>query len=82
MFESLFIIFALKAFEGIPEPYDKKKRVVVPAALKVIRMRPDRRFTLLGELSKEVGWGYSDLVSRLEQQRKVKEQAFYAQPLK
>jgi len=69
----------LATFEGIPEPYDKKKRVVVPAALKVLRLRSDRNFTVLGELSKEVGWGYTDLVARLEAQRKIKEQAFYAE---
>lgn len=69
----------VQAYEGIPEPYDKKKRVVVPDALKVLRMRPDRKFTVLGELSKEVGWGYTDLVQRLEAQRKIKEQAFYAE---
>lgn len=41
-------------------------------------MRPDRNFTVLGHLSKEVGWGHTDLVQRLETQRKEKEQAFYA----
>jgi large subunit ribosomal protein L13Ae len=40
-------------------------------------MRADRNFTLLGALSKEVGWGYTDLVKRLEAQRKIKEQAYY-----
>jgi large subunit ribosomal protein L13Ae len=69
----------LATYEGIPEPYDKMKRMVVPDALKAIRMRPDRNFCLLGSLSKEVGWGYSELVSKLESQRKVKEQAFYQQ---
>lgn len=69
----------LGVYEGIPEPYDKVKRKVVPNALKVIRMRSDRRFCLLGSLSKEVGWGHSDLVAKLEAQRKVKEQAFYAE---
>ena len=69
----------LAAYEGIPEPYDKLKRVVVPDALKVLRMRADRNFCLLGELSKEVGWGYTDLVARLEAQRKIKEQAYYAE---
>ena len=39
----------------------------------------DRRFCLLGALSKEVGWGHSELVAKLEAQRKVKEQAFYAE---
>jgi len=69
----------LATYEGIPEPYDKQKRVVVPDALKVLRMRSDRNFCLLGELSKEVGWGYTELVAKLETARKVKEQAYYAE---
>merc|ERR1711998_67695 len=56
----------LKTFEGIPHPYDAKKRVVVPAALKVLRLRPERRFCRLGDLSKEVGWKHQDLIERLE----------------
>lgn len=66
-------------FEGIPAPYDKVKRVVVPEALKAIRMRADRNFTVLGNLSQEFGWNYGPLVERLEAQRKIKEQAFYAE---
>ena len=69
----------LGVYEGIPEPYDKVKRKVVPQALKVIRMKSHRRFCLLGALSKEVGWKHSELVTKLEEQRKVKEQAFYAE---
>ena len=69
----------LGVYEGIPEPYDKVKRKVVPQALKVIRMKSHRRFCLLGALSKEVGWKHSELVAKLEEQRKVKEQAFYAE---
>ncbi len=75
----MLIDFTHQAFEGIPEPYDKKKRVVVPAALKVLRLRADRNYTVLGDLSKEVGWGYTELVSKLEAQRKIREQAHYAQ---
>lgn len=73
------LLCAKQMFEGIPAPYDKVKRVVVPEALKAIRMRSDRNFTLLGSLSQEVGWGYAPLVERLEAQRKIKEQAFYAE---
>ena len=69
----------LAVFEGIPEPYDKKKRVVVPSALRVLRLRADRNYTVLGELSKEVGWGYTELVAKLEAQRKIREQAYYAE---
>ena len=32
-----------KAFEGIPPPYDKKKRLVIPAALKVLRLKQRRK---------------------------------------
>ena len=33
----------LKTFEGIPPPYDKQQRKVVPAALKVLRMKARRK---------------------------------------
>lgn len=56
----------LQCFEGIPAPYDKKKRMVVPNALQVIKMAPGRRFCVLGRLSEEVGWPHSDLIKRLE----------------
>merc|ERR1719424_932298 len=52
----------LKAYEGIPHPYDRKKRMVIPACLKVLRIRPERKFCKLGDLSKEVGWKHQDLV--------------------
>ena len=68
----------LGTYEGIPEPYDKMKRLIVPEAHKVLRMRSDRAFTIMGRLAKEVGWGYTELVQKLETTRKVKEQEYYA----
>ena len=53
----------------MPEPYDKKKRVVVPDALRVLRMRADRNFTLLGALAKEFGWGYTEMVQKLDTEK-------------
>merc|ERR1712113_567480 len=67
----------LKSFEGIPHPYDRKKRIVIPHCLKVLRLRPERRFCKLGDLSKEVGWKHQELLQRLESQRKVKSAAFH-----
>merc|ERR1719364_322581 len=67
----------LKTFEGIPHPYDRKKRMVIPHCLKVLRIRPERRFCKLADLSKEVGWKHKDLVERLETQRKVKSSAYF-----
>lgn len=44
----------LKTFEGIPPPYDKVKRLVVPDALKVLRLQHGHNFCKLGDLSKSV----------------------------
>ena len=63
--------------EGIPPPYDKQKRMVVPQALQVTRLAPGRKYCVLGRLATEVGWGHADLVARLEAKRKVKSEAFY-----
>jgi large subunit ribosomal protein L13Ae len=60
----------LKVFEGIPEPYNSQKRMVVPAALRQLRLKPGRRFTTIGRLSHEVGWKYQDVLAKLEAQRK------------
>ncbi|KAL2904191.1 60S ribosomal protein L13a-2 [Bienertia sinuspersici] len=45
----------LKVYEGVPPPYNKTKRVVVPNALKVLRLQKGHKYCLLGRLSKEVG---------------------------
>ena len=67
----------LKTFEGVPPPYDKMKRQVIPAALRALRLRPNRKFTVLGRLAHEVGWQHKDVVERLEEKRKIKSQVFY-----
>uniref|UniRef100_A0A8C5XS07 60S ribosomal protein L13a n=1 Tax=Microcebus murinus TaxID=30608 RepID=A0A8C5XS07_MICMU len=60
----------LKVFDGIPPPYDKKKWMVVPAALKVVRLKPTRKFAYLGHLAHEVGWKYQAVTATLEEKRK------------
>jgi len=54
----------LKVFEGVPPPYDKVKRVVVPQALRVLRLKPGRKYCTVGRLSHEVGWKYQDVVAK------------------
>ena len=54
----------LKTFEGIPPPYDTKKRMVVPQALRVLRLKPGRKYCTVGRLGHEFGWKYQDVVAR------------------
>merc|ERR1711862_432386 len=44
----------MKVFEGVPAPYAKQKRLVVPSCLKVLRLKQRRKFCALGRLSHEV----------------------------
>lgn len=37
-------ITRLKLFEGCPPPYDRKKKMVVPEALRVLRLKPGRKY--------------------------------------
>jgi large subunit ribosomal protein L13Ae len=55
----------LKAFEGIPHPFNKLKRQVIPAALKNLRLRPGRRFCQLGDLASASGWKHQTLLKTL-----------------
>lgn len=67
----------LSTFEGIPHPYDKKKRQVVPAALRIMRLKSIREFTVLGDLASSVGWKHQDLLVKLEDKRKAEAAAYY-----
>ena len=67
----------LKVFDGIPFPYDQKRRMVVPDALKVLRMKSHRKFCVLGDLAQKIGWTKKDLITSLEEKRKVKSQKFW-----
>ena len=60
----------LKIFEGVPAPYDTRKRQVVPSALKVIRLKNFRDFCLLGDLCTHAGWKHQSVVEKLESKRK------------
>jgi large subunit ribosomal protein L13Ae len=72
----------LKVFEGIPYPYDQRKRMVVPSALRVCRLKPMRDFCGLGELATKVGWNRGTLIKSLEAKRKVKSDRFFQNKVK
>ncbi|KAL6745975.1 ribosomal protein L13a component of cytosolic 80S ribosome and 60S large subunit [Haematococcus lacustris] len=67
----------MKVFEGVPAPYDKVKRMVVPEALHVLRLQHGHRFCKLGDLAASVGWRHQDTIKDLEAKRKVKSAKFY-----
>merc|ERR1711887_524994 len=68
----------VKCLEGIPEPFNSVKKMVVPDALRIQRLRPGRKFSNLGKLATDLGWGYMDIVSKYEEKRKEKNAEWYA----
>jgi len=67
----------LTVFEGCPHPYDTKKKLVCPQALKVLRIKPYRKFCVLGDLSSKFGWKQAELVKKLEDKRRVRAAGFF-----
>uniref|UniRef100_A0AAF5PKT2 Large ribosomal subunit protein uL13 n=1 Tax=Wuchereria bancrofti TaxID=6293 RepID=A0AAF5PKT2_WUCBA len=70
-------LLRLKVFDGIPQPYDRVKRQIHPAALRHLALKPRRKYCTIGHLAHEVGWQYRDIVAKLEAKRKVKSATLY-----
>merc|ERR1712167_270962 len=68
----------LKVFDGVPPPYDKCKKKVIPWCFRITRLRPGRKFCRVGRLATEVGWKYGELVKKLEEKRSIRGAAFHA----
>ena len=67
-----------KAYEGIPPPYDKVKRAVVPEALKVLRLAAGHKYAVLGDLAHNVGWKHKEVVAKLEEKRQAAASEYWA----
>ena len=67
----------LKIFNGIPPKYERKKRMCIPGALRVLKLGPNRKFTVLGDLAEHIGWTRRAVLERYEEQRKVRSAAYY-----
>jgi len=67
----------LQVYEGVPVRFQRSKRLCVPAALKVGKLRPGSKSTKLGALATSLGWKYGKLVSSLEAKRKVQSAVYF-----
>ena len=67
----------LTTTDGVPYPYDHKRRMVIPDALKCLHLRDFRKYTVLGELAAEMGWKQSKVVEKLEDRRREKSQKYW-----
>lgn len=71
----------LQVFEGIPSSYEKKKRLVIPKALKAFCLKSHRSYCVLGDMASRVGWKHDELLKRLEDKRRIRSAAYYEKKL-
>ena len=67
----------LKVFEGVPPLYQSKKKMVVPEALRVLRLKTGRKYCTIKRLSSEFGWSHGETIDKLEAKRKAKGAAYH-----
>ena len=67
----------LTVHDGVPHPYDTKKKMVVPSALRVLKLNPQSQYCVLGKLAASVGWKHSEIIKKLEGKRKEKALVWY-----
>ena len=67
----------LKVFEGVPHPYDTKKKMIVTDALSLLKLKKFRPHTNLEDLCDRVGWKHRAVVDRLETKRKERSKKYY-----
>jgi len=51
--------------------------MVLPSALRVMKIAPHRKVTVLGDLAEQIGWTRRAVVERYEAQRKAKSASYY-----
>ena len=71
----------LKVFDGVPHPYDTKKKMVVPQALRVLKLNPNSQYCVLGDLANSVGWKHQSIIKTLEEKRKTRAKEWYQKKL-
>ena len=69
----------LYVYDGVPPQLHTTKKMVVPHALKALRLRPRTKFCVLGDLAKETGWKRSEVIDKLENRRKDRAARWYNQ---
>merc|ERR1712187_1026401 len=67
----------ISCYEGVPPPYDKIKRMIIPDALKITNLKNGRAVAKLGQISHSIGWKYARIVEQMETIRKKEGKRHY-----
>lgn len=64
-------LMRLKLYDGIPKNLNTTKKLIVPCALRVIKLAPGRKYTQIGEIFNEIGWTKKKNIEEKEEKYKT-----------
>lgn len=67
----------LKCFDGCPLSWNTKKKMVIPDALKIVRLKPRSKHCVQGEVLTQCGWNNAELLREMECQRAKRNSAWH-----
>jgi large subunit ribosomal protein L13Ae len=71
----------LRIYDGCPPPFERKKKLVIPDALRILNLKAGSKYCVLGKLASQVGWKYADIIDKLEKKRIAKGHAYYTKKI-
>jgi large subunit ribosomal protein L13Ae len=72
----------LKCFDGVPLSLNAKKKMCVPDALRIVRLKPRSKYCNIGDIARECGWTKGDLIDSLETKRQAKNHEWHLNRVK
>ncbi|ABW97881.1 rpl13A (nucleomorph) [Hemiselmis andersenii] len=72
-------LMKLKVFEGLPEPFNRMKKFIIPSALRVSRLLTGRKYSILGEIANQIGWTRKNIIDSIVWNRNIESKLFYNQ---
>jgi len=70
-------LMRLKLYDGIPKNLNTIKKLIVPCALRVIKLAPGRKYTKIGEIFNEIGWTKKKNIDENEERYKTLGKKFW-----
>ena len=67
----------LKCFDGCPVSANAMKKMVIPDALKAVKLGSRAKYCVLGNVAKDCGWTQQELIDELEEKRITKNHEWY-----
>jgi len=70
-------LMRLKLYDGIPSSLATIKKLIVPSALRVIKLAPNRKFTSIGKIFSEIGWNKKKILEEKEEHIRILGKKFW-----